>query len=366
MEGNMAEIKRDITELLEESMGNYSYNTNLFRAFPDVRDGLKPVSRKIIYSMKDIDLYSNKPHKKVASVVGNALGKFYPHGDASITDALVKMAQDFYMNQPLVDGNGNFGSISGDSAAAMRYIECRMTKYCESFLEDIEKNAVDWKDNYDQTLKEPVTLPAKFPNLLINGSYGIGQAYISSIPPHNFSEVIDLTVKLINNPELTVDDIKSDLTPDYPTGGIIINASELPEFYKTGSGVVRLRGKVEHTDKGDLIIREIPYMTTLGAIKDKIQEVIKDERITGIVDLIDETNNKNGVKLLIKIKKGYDSSLIENQLYKYTPLESTALFNLICTEGDTFKIFFNFFRNEFVIFFFIFNKYFLLVFLYFI
>lgn len=332
-------IEMEIEDILEESMGNYSYNINLFRSFPNVFDGLKPVARRIIFSLYELKLTPGGQSKKVAAVVGNVLAKTHPHGDASVFDALVKMAQDFYMNMPIVHGSGNFGSISGDEASAMRYIECKMSNYCRDFLDDIEKNSVDWKENYDQSMLEPETLPAKFPNLLINGSYGIGQAYISSVPPHNLNDIVDLVIKVIENPDITVGEISKLILPDFPTGGIVINKSKLPEYYATGSGSIKLRGRVKITEKGDLLITEIPFMTTLGGIKDKIQEKVKDETIEGISDIKDESNEKNGIKLTVKIKKGFEPAVIENLLYKYTPLQSTINLNLICTEGLSFGVY---------------------------
>lgn len=335
-------INREITDLARENMGSYSFNINLFRAFPSVYDGLKPVSRRIIYSMHELGLTPRKERTKVANVVGNVLGNFHPHGDAAVADALVKMGQNFYMNLTLIDGKGNMGSQSGDLPAAMRYIECRMTQYCSTFLEDIEKNAVDWTPNYDNRLFEPITLPVKYPNLIINGSYGIGQAYISSIPSHNFKDVIELTKEIIKNPDnIDLDYIAKKLRPDYPTGGIIINNDELIEAYKTGVGTVKLRAKITHDKNNNLVVTEIPYLTTIGNILDKIQEVAKEEKIVGISDIIDSSNEKNGVSILIKIKKGYDSNIIENLLYKFTPLQSSLVFNLIAVDNVTnkFKIY---------------------------
>jgi len=241
--------------------------------------------------------------------------------------------------KPCVNNDQNFGSISGDEASAMRYIECKMSKYAADFLEDIEKNAVDWKDNYDQSLQEPVTLPVKYPNLLINGAYGIGQGYITSIPPHNFNDIADMTIKIIQNPSITLDEVAKEMRPDYPTGGIVINESELPSLYKSGLGTIKVRAKVSQTKEGHLLVTEIPFMTTVGNIVDKIQDVIKEEKIEGIADIVDGTNQKKGINLLIKIKKGYDAQVIENQLYKYTPLQSSLNLNLICVEGLTFRVY---------------------------
>jgi DNA gyrase subunit A len=332
-------IRMDLGTKMEKSMGDYSFNINLFRAFPNVLDGLKPVARRIAYALHEKGLKPGGSYKKVAAVVGDVLGKYHPHGDASVVDALVKMAQDFYMNAPIVDGHGNFGSISGDEASAMRYIECKMTKYCTDLLEDIDKNAVDWKDNYDGSELEPVTLPAKYPNLINNGAYGIGQAYISSIPPHNFNDTADMAIKIIKNPSISIDEVAKAMRPDYPTGGVVINESELANAYKTGLGTVKIRGKVSQTKQGHLLVTEIPYMTTIGTIVDKIQEKVKEEKIDGISDIVDESNDKNGVSILIKIKKGHDPSVVENQLYKFTPLQTSLNLNLIAVEGLTFRVY---------------------------
>ena len=333
----MTITKKSLDELVKTNIGNYSYNINLFRSFPSVYDGCKPVARRIIYEMGEMKLTSGVPHKKVAGVVGQVLAKWHAHGDASVADALVKLAQWFYISNPLVDISGNEGAITGDPAAAMRYIECRLTKLGVECLEDIHKNAVNWKPNFDNSLQEPDTLPVKYPMLLLNGSFGIGQAYISSIPSHNFTDIVDLMVKLIKNPNMKIDEIANNLIPDYPTGGVIINKSELANAYKTGSGNVKLRAKINTNKSGDLIITQIPYMTTTGAILDKIQEVCKDGRIDGISDIIDQTNEKNGVRIVIKIKRGYDANTVENQLYQLTPLQSTLQLNLIAVDGTTFR-----------------------------
>jgi DNA gyrase subunit A len=332
-------VQMDLGKALNKNMGDYSFNINLFRAFADINDGLKPVARRIAYAMHEKKLSPGGAYKKVAAVVGDVIGKYHPHGDASIVDALVKMAQGFYMNNPIVDGHGNFGSISGDEASAMRYIECRMTKYCTDLLEDIEKNAVDWKDNYDGSEIEPVRLPVKFPNLLINGSYGIGQAYISSIPPHKFGDVSDMAVKIIKNPNITLDEVANAMQPDYPTGGIIINQADLVNAYKTGLGTIKVRAKITKNKDGHLVVSQIPFMTNVGGILDKIQTSVKEEKIDGIADVIDQTNAQKGVQILIKIKKGHDPSVIENQLYKFTPLQTSLNLNLIAVDGLNFKIY---------------------------
>lgn len=336
---NSIVIQQNVSVKMKKSMGDYGTNVNLARSFANVYDGLKPVARRILYAMHERKLSPGGAYKKVASVVGDVIGKYHPHGDASIVDALVKMAQNFYVNHPIVDGHGNFGSISGDAASAMRYIECKMTKYATDFVDDIEKNAVDWKDNFDQSELEPATLPVKFPNLIYNGSFGIGQGFISSIPPHNLGETTDTAIKIIKNPNITLDEVAKSMRPDYPTGGIVINESELENAYKTGLGNIRIRAKVTQTKEGHLLVTEIPYMTTIASIEDKIQEVVRDEKIDGISGIDNQSNGKNGVRVLIKIKKGHDPSVVENQLYKFTPLQTTLNCNLIAVEGLTYRVF---------------------------
>jgi len=331
-------LKLPVEEAIKQNMGIYSYNINLYRSFPSIRDGLKPVARKIIYSMKNLNLYHNRPHRKVANVVGATMSSLYAHGDASIYEALVKMAQNFYMNVPIIDGQGNFGSLQGDMAGAMRYIECRLDKYGEYFLNDIDKNAVNFSPTYDNQEMEPNSLPVALPNLLVNGSYGIGQAYLSSIPSHNINDVIDFTIKIINKEITSLDEIASQLYPDFCTGGIIINKDEIKEAYKKGTGRIILRAKIETKDN-ELIVTEIPYMTNLANIKEKIQEAVKAQKIEGIIDLRDDTNKKNGIKLIIKLKKNINPSVIENLLYKFTPLQTTFTVSLIATEDLTFRVY---------------------------
>lgn len=330
----------DCGELIEKNMGIFSYNINLARAFPDIRDGLKPVARKALYStFNDLKALSNQPYKKSTRLVGEGY-KYYVHGDASFYEALIKAGQSFYINTPLIDISGNEGSISGDGPAAMRYVEMRLTKYAEENLENIHEDSVNWKNNYDDTLLEPTVLPVKYPNLLINGSYGIGQGYLSSIPPHNFTEVCDLFIEYIRNPDkVDLDYLANHLIPDYPTGGIIINKDEVIKTYKTGDGKVKIRGEIIHYND-TLILKSIPYMQNLGNIMDKLYDAIKEEKITGVSKVTNLTNKKNGVYVEFKIKKGVDPVVVENQLYKFTPIQDTLQMNLICTmpNGLEFKI----------------------------
>lgn len=338
-----------IKELMDTSMGNYGTNINLFRGFADVRDGFKPVQRRVAhaaFTMSGGGLKPSGPYRKVAGVVGKVIAETHPHGDASIVDALVKMAQWFYMSYGIIDGHGNFGAISGDEASAMRYIECKMSKYGWELLEGIDKNAVDWKPNFDNTQDEPSSVPAKYPNILLNGSFGMGHGYAAAIPPGNFGEVVDATIKVIKKADISLDEVAEMFAPDYPTGGTIVNKSALKEMYKNGEGTVKLRGKVvpetnlktgKPTNSGNIMITEIPYLTTVGAIVDKIQEKAKEGAFEGVADVVDETNEKNGIRVVIKLKRGVDPSVIENQLYQLTPLENGLYFSLICVNGLTFK-----------------------------
>lgn len=328
-------ITKPIRETVKENKMVYSYNINLYRSFPDVCDGLKPLHRRTIYAAELEGLYPSKSHTKSARLVGQVLGEWHPHGDTSVYMGLAKLSQDFYMNLPIFDGSGNWGSISGDAPAAMRYTETRMSKYGKELTENIHKNTVNWTMNYLETRKEPLTLPVKYPNLLLNGGYGIGQAYISSIPPHNVNEVIDMTIDLIKNPDKPLEEIAKQIRPDYPTGSTIINDSELTKAYETGYGNIKIRGDIEiREDKNCLVVKSIPYMVTLDTIKDKILEQVKAEKIKGISDIVDSTNKKNGIRLVIKAKKGYSLAKLEEELYKNTPLQSTLLLSLICTEND--------------------------------
>lgn len=333
-------IQSNIRDVVKDSNMMYSYNINLYRAFPNVYDGLKVLHRRVLYcAYNDTNLRYNKPKTKSSKLVGFTLSNYHAHGDSSVYMGMAKLVQDFYMNVPLLDGEGNWGSISGDEPAAMRYTEIRTSRYGDEMVEDIHKSTVNWIDNYLEDNKEPLTLPVKYPNLIINGGYGIGKAYISSIPPHNFNDVVDMTIKLINDPDITLEEVASSIRPDYPTGGVIINDSELTSAYSTGRGDVVVRGKVELDESNNrLIITSVPYMVSVASIKDALLECIKNETIKGISTsrdgIIDETNKKNGVRLIIKAKKGYSLSKLEEDLYKFTPLQSKLLISMMCTEND--------------------------------
>ena len=293
------------------------------RALPDVRDGLKPVHRRILYAMHGMGLEHNKGYRKSAGVVGEVMGKFHPHGDAAIYDALVRLAQDFSMRAPLIDGQGNYGSIDGDKAAAMRYTECRLEKLTAELLNDIDKDTVAFQENYDGREHEPAVLPARFPNLLVNGAGGIAVGMATNIPPHNLGEVIDGCLALIDNPAISLDEIIEIIPgPDFPTGGLILGRSGIRSAYETGRGSVLMRAKVTtETIRGDreaLIVTEMPYQVNKATMIEKIAELVRDKRIEGIGDIRDESD-RNGYRAVIEIKRDAVADVVLNQLYRFTP-----------------------------------------------
>ncbi|MBO5763023.1 MAG: DNA gyrase subunit A, partial [Lentisphaeria bacterium] len=305
----------------------YSLSVNVGRAIPDVRDGLKPVNRRILYAMKQQGVIKSRPTVKCARVVGEVMGKYHPHGDAAIYDALVRLAQDFSMRYPLVDPQGNFGTIDGDPAAASRYTECRMERLAEELLGDIEKNTVDMMPNFDEQELEPTVLPAGFPNILVNGTTGIGVGMATSIPPHNLTEVINATIALMENPKASVDELMEYLPgPDFPTGAVIRGRYSLRQIYSTGRGSVRLRARatIEEKDgKEQIIITEIPYMVNKSQLVKSIADMVNEKRITGISDISDKTSDKIGIRIVIDIKRGAMASVVLNQLYAHTQLETS-------------------------------------------
>ncbi|MEN2984584.1 MAG: DNA gyrase subunit A [Dictyoglomaceae bacterium] len=312
---------------MEASYLDYAMSVIVGRALPEARDGLKPVQRRILYSMYESGVHAGKPYKKSAHIVGNVLGRYHPHGDAAVYDALVRMAQDFSFRYPLVDGHGNFGSIDGDEPAAMRYTEVRLTPISMEILEDLDKEVVDFVPNYDNSLKEPVVLPSKVPQLLINGSSGIAVGMATNIPPHNLSEVIDALLYIIENPNCDIEEILKIISgPDFPTGGIIIGKKGIRESYLTGKGkiIIRAKLKVEENKKGDksIIITEIPYQVNKANLLTQIAELVQERKIQGIKDLRDESD-RHGIRVVIELKKEADPKIIINQLYKHTPLETT-------------------------------------------
>ena len=320
-------LPRDIVDEMKESYLNYSMSVIVSRALPDVRDGLKPVHRRILYGMSELGSSWNRPYKKSARIVGDVLGKYHPHGDSSVYDALVRMAQDFSMRYELVDGQGNFGSIDGDNAAAMRYTESRMTKLSSEMLKDLDKDTVDWDLNFDETLKEPSVLPSAVPTLLVNGSEGIAVGMATKIPPHNLSEIIDGLVALIDNDSIDAEGLMSHIKgPDFPTAGLILGIDGLKEAYSTGRGKIKMRARahIETNKKGrnSIVVTEVPYQTNKASLVEKIADLVRDKKIVGISDLRDESD-KDGIRVVIETKRDAVPEVILNQLYKHTQLQDT-------------------------------------------
>jgi len=320
-------LRRDIVEEMRESYLNYSMSVIVSRALPDVRDGLKPVHRRILYGMNELGVQWNRTHKKSARIVGDVMGKYHPHGDSSVYDALVRMAQHFAMRYELVDGQGNFGSVDGDRAAAMRYTEARMTRLGGETMHDLEKDTVDWQPNFDETLKEPIVLPTTFPALLINGSEGIAVGMATKIPPHNLTEIINALIALIDNPDIEATEIMQYIKgPDFPTGAMILGPEGIKSAYETGRGkiVVRARAAVETNKNGksSVIINELPYQVNKARLIEKIAELVRIKKIEGIRDLRDESD-KDGIRVVIETKRDAVPEIILNQLYKFTQLQDT-------------------------------------------
>lgn len=318
---------RYIEEELKQSYLDYSMSVIVSRALPDVRDGLKPVHRRILFAMNEMGMTSDKPYKKSARIVGEVLGKYHPHGDSAVYNTMVRMAQNFAYRYELVDGHGNFGSIDGDSAAAMRYTEARMSKISNELLEDIDKDTIDFRKNFDDSLDEPIVLPAKLPNLLLNGATGIAVGMATNIPPHNLGEVVDGILALIDNKEITPVQLMEYIKgPDFPTGAIIDGEAGIYDAYTTGRGRVRVRGKIEIEEgkngRESLIIKEIPYQLNKASLIEKIANLVKEKKIVGISDLRDESD-RDGIRVVIELKKGEESELVLNSLYKYTELQTT-------------------------------------------
>ena len=331
-------ITIDLEEKMKESYLDYSMSVIVSRALPDVRDGLKPVHRRILYGMEGLGLDPNKPTRKSARVVGDVMGKYHPHGDSAIYDALVRLAQDFSTRYPLVQGQGNFGSVDGDDPAAMRYTEVRMSKIAKEMLRDINKDTVDFMPNFDEEEKEPTVLPARFPNLLVNGSNGIAVGMATNMAPHNLNEAIDASIAYMKNPEITIEDLNKIIKgPDFPTGAKILGKNGIREAYKTGRGKVKLRGiaKIEPFKKNRerIIVTEIPYQVNKARLIEKIADLVKDKRIDGISDIRDESDRK-GMRIVIEIKRDYNANIVLNNLYKYTQLETTfGIINLALVDG---------------------------------
>ena len=324
---------RNITDEMKSSYLSYAMSVIVSRALPDARDGLKPVHRRIIYAMYKGGYDWSKQFRKSARVVGDVIGKYHPHGDQAVYDALVRLAQDFSMSVTLLDGQGNFGSLDGDRAAAMRYTETRLAKISEFLISDIDKNTVDFQNNYDDTELEPVVLPAQYPNLLVNGAGGIAVGMATNIPPHNLGEVIDGTLKYIDNNDITIKELmKSIPGPDFPTGGIIIGKQDIVPGYEKGRGSIKIRGEVEveegQKDRKKIIIKSVPYQVNKTVLIEKIAQLIRDKKIEGVSDLRDESN-KDGVRIAIEVRKNISEHVIINQLYKFSPLQSSFGFNTL-------------------------------------
>ncbi len=323
---------------MRQSFIEYSMSVITARALPDVRDGLKPVHRRILYAMNESGIYPNRPHKKSAWTVGEVIGKYHPHGDVAVYDTMVRLAQWFSMRTPLIDGHGNFGNIDGDSAAAMRYTESRLARPAMELLRDLQKDTVDWQPNYDESLAEPQVLPARFPNLLVNGSSGIAVGMATNIPPHNLGEAIEATCYYIDHPDATVDELMQVMPgPDFPTGAVIMGSDGIRQAYETGRGsiTVRARAHVESTKTGRnrLVFTEIPYQVNKGTLQEKIAQLVNEKRIEGISDMRDESTSK-GIRLVIELKKGVIPQVVLNNLYKFTSLQTTfGVNNLALVDG---------------------------------
>ncbi len=331
-------IPKDIEEEMRVSYLDYSMSVIVARALPDVRDGLKPVHRRVLYGMHELGVYYNRPYKKSARIVGEVLGKYHPHGDSAVYDTMVRMVQDFSMRYPLLDGQGNFGSVDGDSPAAMRYTEVRLAKIAHEMLRDLDKDTVDWRPNFDETLKEPVVLPTVFPNLLCNGSSGIAVGMATNIPPHNLSEVVDALVAQVDNPEITVPELMQIIKgPDFPTAGIIMGIDGIRSAYETGRGkvIVRARANIEHlrNNRSQIVITEMPFQVNKASVIEKIAQLVRDKKIDGITDIRDESD-RDGLRVVIEMRRDAQPEIILNQLYKHTQLQTTfGIINLALVDG---------------------------------
>ncbi|NLA60614.1 MAG: DNA gyrase subunit A [Firmicutes bacterium] len=326
------EVKRVVPTPIEEEMQrsfiDYSMSVIVSRALPDVRDGLKPVQRRIIYAMDELNLRHDKPHKKSARIVGETMGKYHPHGESAIYDAIVRMAQPFNMRYPLVDGHGNFGSIDGDPAAAQRYTEARLTAVAQDLLTDIDKDTVDWQPNFDDSLKEPTVLPARIPNLIVNGSVGIAVGMATNIPPHNLNEVIEALNVLIDRPDATVEELMEHVKgPDFPTGALIIGRDAIKSLYTTGRGILTLRARTriekENNGKQAIIVDEIPYQVNKSRLIESIADLVREKKVQGVTDLRDESDKNEGLRIVIEVRRDVEPQVVLNQLFKHTSLQTS-------------------------------------------
>ena len=335
-------INVEVDDELKKSFIAYAMAVNVSRAIPDVRDGLKPVHRRILYSMHEMGLYNDKAYRKCARIVGDVLGKYHPHGDSAVYDALVRLAQDFTINIPLVDGHGNFGSVDGDPPAAMRYTEARMSKLAAEMLRDLDKETVDYYPTFDDTSMQPCVLPARFPNLLVNGSDGIAVGMATNIPPHNLAEVIGAVIAQIDNPEITIDELMEYVpAPDFPTGAILMGRAGVKRAYRTGRGSFVLRAKCEiedynsgNTVRSRIIVTEIPYQVNKARLIENIADLVKEKRIEGISDIREESD-RDGMRIVIEIKKDANPQVVLNLLYKHTALQtSNGIIFLALRDGE--------------------------------
>ncbi len=329
---NQKIVHREIDDEMKSSYLDYAMSVLVSRALPDVRDGLKPVQRRVLYTMFRLGLLHNKAFRKSATIVGNTMARFHPHGDSAIYDALVRMAQDFSLRYPLVDGQGNWGSIDGDKAAAFRYTEARLESVAEQLLADIEKDTVNFIPNFDGSIKEPVVMPSKFPNLLVNGSSGIAVGMATNIPPHNMAEAIDAAISQIDNPSITVEELLRIIPgPDFPTGAIIRGRAGIVSAYNTGRGIIRVRARNIIEKKGEkesIIITEIPYQINKSLLLEEIADLVRSKTIPDIADIRDESD-RNGMRVVIDLKRNSNSDVVLNQLFSHSRLESTVPIALI-------------------------------------
>lgn len=333
-------IERDIESEMKNSYIDYAMSVIVSRALPDVRDGLKPVHRRILYAMYEDGITSDKPYRKCANTVGSVLGRYHPHGDSSVYDAMVRMAQEFSLRYPLIDGHGNFGSIDGDGAAAMRYTEARMAKIAETMLTDIEKNTVDFMPNYDDRLQEPTVLPSKIPTLLINGSSGIAVGMATNIPPHNLTEVIDGIIKIIDEDNVTDEELMAIIKgPDFPTEGIILGREGIKQAYTTGRGKITVRAEAEIEEmsgnKQRIVVTSLPYQVNKAKLIENIANLAREKRIEGISDLRDESDRQEKVRVVIELKRDANAQVVLNQLYKFTQMQDTfGIIMLALVDGE--------------------------------
>ena len=343
MEDNQKNVQEiNLTSEMKESFIDYAMSVIVSRALPDVRDGLKPVHRRILYGMHELGVTPDKPHKKSARIVGDVMGKYHPHGDSAIYESMVRMAQPFSYRYMLVDGHGNFGSVDGDGAAAMRYTEARMSKLALEMLRDINKKTVDFKSNYDDSEREPEVLPARFPNLLVNGTTGIAVGMATNIPPHNLNEVIAAIDVLMANPDATTAEIMEVLPgPDFPTAGLVMGKSGIRRAYETGRGSIIIRAKVDIIEKANgrerILVTELPYMVNKAKLIERISELHREKRIEGITDLRDESS-REGMRIVIDVRRDVSASVILNNLYKMTSLQTSFGFNMLAIENGVPKV----------------------------